>query len=129
MLFWEPVSATIECYTIQEKIMTTLYVEPVQDSGEILRLVQVAIESEIAKLELALKMAEKRLIPFEQKYKVTSDHFIAKMSAEDLDGHDEEYVRWAGEYKLMQRLQEKLQKLQEINYDDSSLLHADKSNS
>ena len=109
--------------------MTTLYIEPVQDAGEVLRLVQSAIESEIAKLELALKMAEKRLIPFEQKYRVTSDHFIAEMAAEDLDDNDEEYVRWAGEYKLMQRLQDKLQKLQEINYDDSNLLHSDKSNS
>ena len=108
--------------------MTTLYVESVQDAGEILRLVQSAIESEIAKLELAIKMAEKRLTPFEQKYKVTSDHFITQMVAEDLDGDDEEYVRWAGEYKLMQRLQDKLRKLQEINYDDSSLLHSDKNN-
>jgi len=31
-------------------------------------------------------------------------------------------VRWAGEYKLMQRLQQKLRQLQEIDYSDSSLL-------
>jgi hypothetical protein len=47
------------------------------------------------------------------------------MTAEDLDGKDDEYVHWAGEYKLMQRLQDKLRKLQEISYDDSNLLHAD----
>jgi hypothetical protein len=45
------------------------------------------------------------------------------MTAEDLEGKDQEYVHWAGEYKLMQRLQEKLQKLQAIDYDDSNLLH------
>jgi hypothetical protein len=96
--------------------MARLYVEPIQEAGEILPLVRSAIENEVAKLELALKMAEKRLAPFEEKYGVTSDHFITEMTAEDLAGHDEEYVQWAGEYKLMQRLQDKLHKLREISY-------------
>jgi len=106
-------------------MMATLYVEPIHESGEILQLVRAAIESEVVKLELALKMAMKRLTPFEEKYGVTSEHFIAEMTAEDLEGKNDEYVHWAGEYKLMQRLQDKLRKLQEISYDDSNLLHAD----
>ena len=105
--------------------MATLYIEPIHESGEILRLVRAAIESEVAKLELALKMAVKRLAPFEEKYGVTSEYFLAAMTAEDLEGKDDEYVRWAGEYKLMQRLQDKLRKLQEISYHDPNLLHAD----
>ena len=96
--------------------MATLYIEPIHESGEILQLVRSAIESEAAKLELGLKMAAQRLAPFEEKYGVTSEHFIAEMTAEDLEGKDDEYVRWAGEYKLMQRLQDKLRKLQEISY-------------
>ncbi len=104
--------------------MTTIYIEPAKEANEVLYLVRSAIDSEIAKLELALKMAMKRLSPFEEKYGVTSDYFITEMVAEDLEGKDDEYVNWAGEYKLMQRLQEKLQKLQEINYDDSNLLYS-----
>ena len=69
--------------------MATLYIEPIHESGEILRLVRSAIESEVAKLELALKMAAKRLAPFEEKYGVTSEYFIAEMTAEDL----EQYLR------------------------------------
>ncbi len=57
---------------------------------------------------LALELAQKRLAQFEQKYGVSSDYFITTMVAEDFEGGDEEYVRWAGEYKLMQRLEEKL---------------------
>jgi len=106
-------------------MMATLYIEPIQESGEILRLVRSAIESEVAKLELALKMAVKRLAPFEEKYGVTLEYFIATMTAEDLEGKDDEYVHWAGEYQLMQRLQDKLRKLQEISYHDPNLLHAD----
>lgn len=105
--------------------MATIYIEPTQDSGEILRLVRSAIESEIAKLELALKMAMKRLAPFEEKYSVTSAYFLAEMTAEDLEGADDEYVHWAGEYTLMQRLQDKLHKLQELHYNDPNLLHSD----
>jgi hypothetical protein len=106
-------------------MMATLYIEPIQESGEILRLVRAAIESEVAKLELALMMAAKRLTPFEEKYGVTSEYFLTAMTAEDLEGEDDEYVHWAGEYKLMQRLQDKLRKLQEISYHDPNLLHAD----
>ena len=107
--------------------MSTIYVEPTQKAREVLPLVRSAIEGEIARLELALKLAMERLFPFEQKYGVTSAHFISEMAAEDLEGGDDEYVRWAGEYKLMQRLQEKLRQLQEINYGDSSLLRSDRS--
>ncbi len=96
--------------------MTTVCIEPTQESVNVLHLVQTAIENETVTLELALKMAVKRLTPFEQKYGVTSEYFIAEMTAEDLEGSDDEYVRWAGEYKLMQRLQEKISKLKEINY-------------
>ena len=95
--------------------MSTIYVEPVQKTDEILHLVQPAIRSEAARLGLALKPARKRLAPFEQEYGVTSEYFISEMAAEGLKGGDDEYVRWAGEYKLMQRLQEKLRQLQEIN--------------
>ena len=96
--------------------MSTLYVEPAQASNEVLHLVQSAIEGEIIKLELALKMAKKRLAQFEEKYGVSSDYFIEKMAAEDLEGGDDEYVQWAGEYWLMRDLEEKLAKLKELKY-------------
>ncbi len=95
--------------------MMTISVEPAQDSGEILYLLRSAIESEIANLELGLKLAVKRLTPFEKKYGVSSEHFITEMTAENMENGDDEYVQWAGEYKLMQRLREKLRKLKEIH--------------
>ena len=97
--------------------MSTLYVEPEQRTKDVLYLVQSAVESEIARLKLALEVARRRLTPFEQKYGFTTEHFIAEMSAEDLDGKDDEYVHWAGEYQLMQKLQRKLQHLMEIKFE------------
>jgi hypothetical protein len=107
--------------------VSIIYVEPTQKTRAVLSLIRSVIEGEIARLELALKLARERLVPFEQKYGVTSEHFISEMTAEDLEGSDDEYVHWAGEYKLMQRLQEKLCQLQEIDYGDSSLLRPDQS--
>jgi hypothetical protein len=72
-------------------------------------------------LQLALELARKRLTQFEQKYGVSSNYFITTMVVEDLEGGDEEYIRWAGEYKLMKRLEEKLHKLQEIRLNNPHL--------
>jgi len=96
--------------------MSTLYLEPAQRTKDLLPLVRSAIDGETTRLELALKLAVQRLMPFERKYGVSSEHFIATMAAEDLAGGDDEYVQWAGEYKLMQRLEEKLARFREIEY-------------
>lgn len=97
---------------------TTVYVESDRAAGEVLQLVQTAILREIASLELAIKMGERRLGAFEEKYGVSSDYFLSEMAAEDLDEGDDEYVQWAGEFDLTQSLGEKLQRLIEINYRD-----------
>jgi hypothetical protein len=103
--------------------MTTIYMDTVKH-GTTQQLVKSAIDSEIARLELALMSARKRLLSFESKYNVTSDHFIAALTAEDLAGGDDEYVQWAGEYRLWQRLQQKLDQLRGIEYRDSDLLRS-----
>jgi len=105
--------------------MATIHVEPFQQSGEILFLLRSAIDGQIAKMELALKSAMKRLAPFEIKYRVSSEDFITRMTAEDLENGDDEYISWAGEYKLMLRLKEKLDKLREVSFNDSQLLCSD----
>ena len=98
--------------------MITIHVQAASHTKQATQLVQAAISAEIARLELALEMARKRLTPFERKYHVTSDQFYVEMAAEDLDGGDDEYVRLAGEFSLWQRLQDKLGHLKEIRYVD-----------
>ncbi len=102
--------------------MSTIFVQPVERAEQLLPLVRAAVDGEIVRLELALNLARARLLPFERKYGVTSEHFIKHMSAEDLEGSDDEYVQWAGEYHLMQRLEEKLVRLQEVEYSDTAVL-------
>lgn len=102
--------------------MSTLYVQPLDQAQHLLPLVRAAVNGEIVRLELALHLARERLLPFERKYGVTSKHFVEHMTAEDLQGGDDEYVQWAGEYRLMQRLEEKLARLQEVEYSDTEVL-------
>lgn len=96
--------------------MSTVYVDAGPDASEVLSLVRSAVESETRRLELALDAARRRLARFEEKYGVSSDRFIAEMAAEDLEGGDDEYVQWAGEYRLMERLQAKLTRIQAIRF-------------
>lgn len=102
--------------------MSMLYVEPLDRGKQLLPLVRAAVNGEIVRLELALKLARERLLPFERRYGVSSEHFMAEMTAEDLQGGDDEYVQWAGEYRLMERLEEKLMGLRDVRYNDSDLL-------
>jgi hypothetical protein len=100
---------------------TTIYMDS-REYADTQQLVKSAIDGEIARLELALALARQRLAPFEEKYGVTSEQFIDTMAAEDLEGRDDEYVQWAGEFRLWQRLQQKLNQLRGIEYRDSNLL-------
>lgn len=103
--------------------MSMIYVDSTESGRETRHLIQSAIEAEINRLELAVKNAQKRLNLFEQKYGISSEQFITKMAAEDLEGGDDEYIQWAGEYQLTQKLIKKLNQLQGIEYGDSNILH------
>jgi len=105
--------------------MTTIYIDAGDNHHKIQRLVQTAVEAEINRFEQTLEADRLRLTIFEQKYQVSSEHFIAEMAAEDLEGGDDEYVQWIGEYRLMERLQFALEMLQGIEYRDVNSLRTD----
>ncbi len=79
-------------------------------------LVRSAINSEIKNLKRSIDKTNKLLQEFETKYQVSSDLFLSNWTAQDLEGKDDEYVNWAGEIKIKQRLESALQKLEEIEY-------------
>jgi hypothetical protein len=91
-------------------------VKIVSEREEHAEIVKSAISTEIKRLEIALKRTEKEIRKYEIKYKVPSDIFIKKYSAEDLRGGDEEYIRWTGELKIKKRVLEDLHRLKNITY-------------
>lgn len=99
----------------------TIIVKPEREATAILPLIQSAVNAEIARLELALQLAEERLQPFEQKYHISSTEFMESWTAEDLEDGDEEYIAWAGEYQLKQRLFTKLTQLRTLSYEPATV--------
>ena len=78
--------------------------------------VQNALENYKARLRMSIKRTRNRLAVFEDRYGVTTAHFLSAMAAEDLLGRDVEYVDWAGEAKLLAGLEAELRELEDARY-------------
>jgi hypothetical protein len=78
-----------------------------EEPDKAVQFLKEAIETEASRLKYSLNLAKKRLKKFEKKYNVSSEKFIKEWSAEDLKGKDMEYVKWAGEYELFLRMNER----------------------
>mgnify|MGYP000132995363 CR=1 FL=1 len=81
-----------------------------------LDLITSAIAAEVSRLELGLRTTERHIRTFEERYGVTSDTFLLNFRAEDLAEGDLEYVNWAGELKIRERIVTQLEALKGIQY-------------
>ncbi|MBI4849604.1 MAG: hypothetical protein HY808_13720 [Nitrospirae bacterium] len=86
------------------------------DKGDISDIVKSAIEAEIKRLEIGLDKTNKEIAKFEEKYSISSSDFLKGVTADDLRGGDEDYVRWSGELRIKERIIEDLGKLKDIEY-------------
>ena len=75
-----------------------------------------ALETEKLRINYSLKLAQRRLNRYEEKYNVKSEKFMTEWTAEDLENKDMEYVEWAGEYRLASLLTDRLQTITGIQY-------------
>jgi hypothetical protein len=75
-----------------------------------------ALEAYKARLRANIKRTRRRLRNLEERYGVTTEHFLDKMAAEDLIGGDSEYVEWAGEAKLLEGIESELAELEHARY-------------
>lgn len=86
----------------------------VQESA--LDIIRSAIAAETSRLEFGLKNTERHIRVFEERYCVTSEAFLRDFTAEDLADGDREYVCWAGELKLRERIAAQLETIKGIQY-------------
>ncbi len=87
-----------------------------EEPNKVSEILKEAIETEKLRVRYSLDITRNRLNRFEQKYNISSEDFINRWSAEDLDGKDMEYVEWAGEYQFSINLSERLDALSSIEY-------------
>lgn len=74
-------------------------------------LLESAIRSELQTLKLSLDRTAKRLRTFETQYGLTSEAFMHRFAAGELD-ESLDYIEWAGEIKTYQLLQTQQRALQ-----------------
>ena len=80
------------------------------------QILSETLETEISRIEHSISYTKKKLLKFEQKYKISSKEFMESWTAEDLEGKDMEYVEWSGEYNLWKNLNERLTTIMDITY-------------
>ncbi|MDO8444614.1 MAG: hypothetical protein Q7T53_00675 [Deltaproteobacteria bacterium] len=81
-----------------------------------LDIVQAAISAEVKRLEIGLHRTERQIERFEKEYNVSSDVFQRDFAAEDMKKGDQEYIEWAGEIKVRERISRDLNNLKGIQY-------------
>ena len=82
----------------------------ISDTEESADIIRSAISAEIKRLEVGLDSTNKEIEKFEQQYKIPSENFLRNFTSEDLRGGDDEYIRWAGELKIRDRILEDFKK-------------------
>jgi hypothetical protein len=79
-------------------------------------LIKRAIAAELGRLEKSQRLTKKRLDYFERKYRQPSRDLKKKLTAEDMEGGDLEYLEWAGEYQLFLDLADQIRNLKSLEY-------------
>lgn len=95
--------------------MIKLKIQSEANDGAV-EIIKSAIAAEIKRHEIGLQKTEKQIRQFEQTYKIPSEKFLMEFAAEDMKNRDSEYVEWAGELRIRDRIAKDLKRLREIEY-------------
>jgi phage shock protein A len=78
-------------------------------------VVEAALRTELRLLEVGIRRTEQKVRQFETRYGLPSAEFIRRYEQDELE-ETLEFAEWIGEYRLLQRLREKANTLQEIRF-------------
>ena len=95
--------------------MTTVQIKSDRDS-DIVDIIKTAIDAELKRLELGLQRTERQIAKFENEYRISSEVFLSRYTAEDMKNGDPEYIAWAGELKIKEKILSDIKRLKEIQY-------------
>jgi hypothetical protein len=84
--------------------MTQIIIEP-YNAENTKRLVSFVLENELRIIKFGMNKTLNQLKLFERKFGTNSSEFYKKFNAGDM-GDDSEFIRWAGEYETLQKLQQ-----------------------
>ena len=78
-------------------------------------LVEAALQNEIRMLAAGIRRTQQRLQDFETRYGLATAEFVRGYENDEL-AETLEYAEWIGEFRLLSRLQEKIDTLREIRF-------------
>ena len=85
------------------------------DNRSLRPLIEGALANELRLLQAGIRQTEQRLHTFEQQYQMTTALFLQKFENDELD-ETLDLAEWIGEWRLLQRLREKVNTVQGISF-------------
>jgi phage shock protein A len=80
-------------------------------------LVEAALHNELRLLQAGIRRTEQRLQAFETQYGMSSAAFVQRYENDALQ-ETLDFAEWVGEYRLLERLREKMETIQNIHIAD-----------
>ena len=90
-----------------DKLLKSDYKEQVSS------IIKSALEREKKVISSSIEISRKKLEDFEKKYQLPTIDFFAKYQKGEM-GDEADMIDWAGEYKMLLKLEDDLRKLEEI---------------
>ena len=78
-------------------------------------LVEAALANELRLMEVGIRRTEQRLLEFERKYHLGTQHFIDRYENDEME-ETMDFDEWIGEFRLLARLREKADTLKDIRF-------------
>jgi hypothetical protein len=85
------------------------------DDAPLKPVVEAALENEGRLLEAGIRRTELRLRQFEAAHHLTTSEFVRRFENDEID-EDLEFAEWIGEYRLLERLHQKVATLRGIRF-------------
>jgi hypothetical protein len=78
-------------------------------------LIETALANEVRLLEVGIRRTERRLREFEMAHRMSTKEFVRRFENDEL-GETLDLAEWIGEYRLLQRLNEKTEALRGVRF-------------
>lgn len=78
-------------------------------------LIETALANEVRLLEVGIRRTERRLRALETTHGMTTREFMSRFENDELE-ETLELAEWIGEYRLLQRLNEKIEALRGVRF-------------
>lgn len=80
-------------------------------------LVEAALQNELRLLEAGIRRTQQRLRAFEERHGLSTSEFLRRYENDELQ-ETLDFAEWVGEYRMLERLQDKAATLREIQFAD-----------